>query len=292
MPLILVTFEIKIMKKIYPALLFLSLLSSVRLQAQGVPVMNPIQGPAFACSSPASPNSFTASASNSPTSYFWTVSSPATGVSFSSPSASVCAIGFPYPYANVAYTVYCSASNSFGTSQTASFVVQVFETPSVTFSGAQNFCQGSSTQLSASPTIVSASSTLFYNWTPATGLSSTTSSSVIANPNVTTTYTVLLSIGNCTNSTQLTLLVYPCTVGLDKVNNEKANDLIIYPNPNQGSFFIKSAFEEKAVIINELGQSLQHIQLLPGTETGIQGLPPGIYFIVTPRTRCKFIVSN
>lgn len=280
------------MKKIYPLVLLFTVISSIRLHAQGVPIMNPIQGPAFVCSSPSSPNSFTASASNSPTSYFWSVSSPATGVSLSTPGASVCAIGFPYPYANAAFTVYCSASNGSGTSQTASFVVQVFETPSVTFSGAQNFCQGSSTKLTASPTIVSASSTLFYQWTPSSGLNSTTSHSVIANPNVTTTYTVLLSIGNCTNSTQLTLLVYPCTVGLDKVNSNDQNDLLIYPNPNQGSFFIRSAFEEKAVIINELGQALQHIQLVPGTETGVRGLPPGIYFIVTARTRSKFIVSN
>ena len=280
------------MKKIYPFILFLTFGVVVRIDAQGIPVMNPIQGPAFVCSSPSSPSTFTASASNSPTSFFWSVSAPAAGVSHSNPTGSVCAIGFPYPYANATYTVFCSASNSSGTSQTASFVVQVFETPSVTFSGAQNFCQGSSTQLSASPTIVSASSTLFYQWSPATGLSSTTSHSVIANPSVTTTYTVLLAIGNCTNSTQLTLVVYPCIVGIEKLNVEKPSDLLIYPNPNQGSFFIRSAFEEKALIVNELGQSLQHIQLVPGTETGVQGLPPGIYFIITPRTRCKFIVSN
>ena len=64
-----------------------------------------------------------------------------------------------------------------------------------------SICTGNSTQLS----VVGGSN---YAWTPANGLSSTTSQNPIANPTTTTTYTVTsTSTGGCTASDQITVFV-------------------------------------------------------------------------------------
>ena len=185
-------------------ILFLSFYGKTQLL---IPVMNPLQGPSNVCSAPSAGANYTASASNSPVSYQWSVSSPSTGVVIANPTASVTNISFPNT--NLTYTLVCTASNSAGTSAPVVLIIKVYETPTVTFSGSQFFCQGSSTNLTASPTIISASSTLSYNWTPSTGLSSTNGPSVNASPNVTTTYSVLLTIATCTNLAMVTITVNP-----------------------------------------------------------------------------------
>ncbi len=184
------------MKKIFTLLFSLILLTSF---AQS-PVMNPVSGPSVICSSPSSPTSFTATASNSPDSYSWLVS-PSAGVVITNDSSSVSSISFPY--SNGTFTVYCSATNAFGTSPTVSYVVTVFETPSVSFYGSNTFCQGSSTNLSASSTILAASPTISYNWAPNYGLNTTTGSNVIANPTLPTNYTVTATKGLCSNTAQI-----------------------------------------------------------------------------------------
>jgi hypothetical protein len=167
-----------------------------------VPVMNPISGSTVTCSNPAAPLSYTASASNSPTSYSWSVL-PSSSVVILSPSAAVTDISFPYSTGT--YTLFCFATNGSGASSTVSFVVTVFETPSVSFSGSNTFCQGSSTNLSASSTILAASPTVFYNWSPGFGLNTTVGPNVIANPSVTTNYTVTATKGVCSNTAQITV---------------------------------------------------------------------------------------
>lgn len=215
------------MKKYYFYFILFTTLFCSQVFAQA-PVINPISGPLTVCSTPASAKSYTAFASNSPTSYAWS-SVPSTGISFSNSNGSVTDIDFTYTnVTNTTYTITCSATNGFGTSAVTAIVVTVLETPTVIFSGSNNFCQGSSTNLSASPTSLSASSTITYNWSPFTGLNSTTGSNVTAKPLSSTTYTVLYAIGSCTNSTQLAVNVNPfCTyVWPGDVNNDGvANNL-------------------------------------------------------------------
>ena len=177
------------------------LLSIISLQGIAqVPVMNPIVGQSVICSSPAAPVSFTTSASNSPLFYNWSIF-PSTGALITNDSSGVTTILFPP--ANGTFTLYCSATNAFGTSATTSFIIDVFETPDVTFSGTNTFCQGSSTNLSASSTIGGASSTIFYNWAPSYGLNTTSGQNVIANPATPTNYTVTASNGICSSSSEI-----------------------------------------------------------------------------------------
>lgn len=184
------------MKQIFTLLCSFIILTSL---AQS-PVMNPISGPTVICSSPSAPTSFTASASNSPTSYAWSVY-PYAGVNITNDSSSISTISFPL--SNGTFTIYCSANNAFGTSPTESYVVTVFETPNVSFSGSNTFCQGSSTNLSASSTILAASPTISYNWAPSYGLNTNTGSNVIANPSVPTNYTVTATKGFCKSTAEI-----------------------------------------------------------------------------------------
>jgi len=168
------------------------------------PVITAITGPNVVCSAPSAPNTFIVVASNFPTAYSWNVS-PSVGVMMTGAGA-VRTISFPNT--NLTYTIYCTSANSSGPGNTFSITVQVFETPTVTFSGNNfSFCQGSATNLSASSTLLySASSSLSYSWTPSTGLNTTTGPTVIASPPNTTTYNVQVTLGFCINTYQVTVI--------------------------------------------------------------------------------------
>jgi hypothetical protein len=193
------------MVKIYSFFLFFSVFLISGLKGQA-PVMNPITGASVVCSPPSSAPVYSASASNSPTSYSWTVL-PSTGVTIASPGSSVTSISFPTP--NGSYTVVCYATNGSGTSSPVTFVVDVFETPNVTFSGATSFCQGSSTNIMASSTMMSASPTISYIWSPPTGLNTTSGQFVSASPTTITNYTVTATNGACSNTGTITITPSP-----------------------------------------------------------------------------------
>lgn len=167
-----------------------------------VPVLSPINGASVVCTSSAISLSYSTSATNSPLYYTWTYISSTSSATLSSNSNVGTAVFYDI---NQTYTLYCTATNSSGTSTTETLVVKVFETPNVSFSGVNTFCQGSSTNLSASSTIQGASTTVSYNWSPSIGLNTTTGSSVTANPLNQTTYTVTATNGACSNSSQITV---------------------------------------------------------------------------------------
>ncbi len=272
--------------------IYLSLLLSIgflSLASQVAPVMGPINGADTVCSAPAAPQQYSASASNSPNSYTWTVV-PSNGVVITNSNSPVA--GFSFPNTNFNYTIYCQASNAAGTSAPVSFTVDVYETPTVTFSGVNTmFCQGSSTNLSASPTVLSGSSTMTYSWSPSAGLSGTTGQSVIASPSVTTTYTLLVGMGICSNTAKITLTVQTC-VGIEDFKQDGKNRLLIYPNPSSGNLNIKSATAEKVQVFNQLGQAIKTLELAPDKEVQISGLTNGIYFIRTEHTSYKVVVNH
>lgn len=193
------------MVKIYSLVLFFSIFLIGGLKAQ-VPVMNPITGASVVCSPPSSAAVYSTSASNSPTSYQWVVV-PSAGVVISTPNSSTTSISFPTP--NGTYNVYCYATNGSGSGSPTTFVVNVFETPNVTFSGATSFCQGSSTNIMASSTMMSASPTIFYSWSPPTGLNTTSGQFVSASPTTVTNYTVTAMNGSCPGTGTITITPLP-----------------------------------------------------------------------------------
>jgi gliding motility-associated-like protein len=127
------------------------------------------------------------------TSYSWT---PATGLSnnaINNPVAS--------PASTTQYTVTVGANGCF---QTDTITVFVLSQVTATVNPNVSICLGQSAQLSAG----GGSS---YQWIPATGLSSSSIANPTATPNVTTTYSVIVSTsGGCPNDTAVvTVTVSP-----------------------------------------------------------------------------------
>ncbi len=199
-------------------LLSFTILSTLKGFGQA-PVLGPIQGNSTVCSSPGSANNYAVSASNNPNSYLWSVQ-PSFGVILSSPNSSATSISFPQGIGN--YTVTCVASNGNGFSAPVTKIISVFQTPIITFSGNNSFCQGSSTNIQASSTLLMASPTISYNWSPPTGLNTTSGSFVNASPNSNTTYTVTGTVGLCSNTATTNIIVLPLPI----INISSSNPLV------------------------------------------------------------------
>ncbi len=106
---------------------------------------------------------------------------------------------------SVTTTYIVNGQNAQGCTAHESVTVTVNPIPSVAISSSYNYiCSGQQVTLSAT-------GALNYSWSPSTGLSSTSGSSVIASPNVTTTYNVNgVDANGCSSSSSLSLIVNPC----------------------------------------------------------------------------------
>ncbi len=126
------------------------------------------------------------------TTYTWT---PATGLSTTSGSVVVAS-----PTVNTTYTVVSGAGTC---TSSAVAIVSVTPHPTITVTASPTLiCVGGSSTLTAT-------GATSYTWASAATLNSSTGSSVIANPNTTTTYTITGIVGTCTGSTVATLSVNP-----------------------------------------------------------------------------------
>ncbi len=100
------------------------------------------------------------------------------------------------------YTV--TVTDAAGCTGTATYTVAQYPQPTVTTCGNPSICLGDSAVLC----VTGADS---YTWSPATGLSATTGSSVTANPTVTTTYTIIGQNNTtlCSDTASITVTVNP-----------------------------------------------------------------------------------
>jgi hypothetical protein len=253
------------------------------------PLLGPINGPGTVCWPEQSFTRFTAFATNSPMYYtWWTV--PSSGAYIQSNGSATVYIAFGS--VNATYTVYCTATNGVGKSAPSMKVVHSFEQPNVTFSGG-NFihCKGGSpTMLMASTTMNSGSSTFSYQWSPASGLSNPFTNPTFASPPVTTTYTLVVSSGPCSDKVLATVKVEVCT-GL-KYFNEDGPEINVYPNPSASAFTVKSARAQTISVVNQLGQRIRVLDLDPSKETRIELSPAGVYYIISDQTTYKVIVTH
>lgn len=102
------------------------------------------------------------------------------------------------PTATTTYTV--TVTNASGCTATSTVLITVNTVPTATTSANVTICNGGSTVLTAGGGGT-------YSWSPATGLSSTTSATPTATPSSTTTYTVTVSNGFCSNTASVTVTV-------------------------------------------------------------------------------------
>lgn len=82
------------------------------------------------------------------------------------------------------------------------FCITCSSVPNVTTTSPVFLCPGNSVTLSAKGATT-------YTWLPASGLSSDTVPNPVANPSVTTTYTVIGNTGGCTDTAIINVIVYP-----------------------------------------------------------------------------------
>jgi gliding motility-associated-like protein len=125
-----------------------------------------------------------------------------------SPSIGLNTISGPQVTANpTVTTVYNVIGTTAGcNSQTQIGLANVVPNPTITISPVNPYiCFGNSVSLSASGATT-------YTWLPNTALSNTSAINVIANPTVTTTYTIIGSQATCTNTAINTVTVLPLPV--------------------------------------------------------------------------------
>lgn len=151
-----------------------------------------ITGNTSVCSGTAT--TLTASGANT---YTW---SPSTGLNTTT-GATVIA----NPSTPTTYTVIGEAGNCTIVPQTVFVSVNTTPTVTVTPSSPLTICTGQSKELKAT-------GATNYSWSPALGLSSTTSATVTANPETTTTYTIIGSNGSCADTVEVLITVVPSPV--------------------------------------------------------------------------------
>jgi hypothetical protein len=96
----------------------------------------------------------------------------------------------------------------------------------------------------------------------------------------------------CQNTKTLSLSVSSCTE-LDPDNQlENNRNLKVYPNPNNGKFYVKTSTTQDIVILDELGRVTKRVTTEPNREIQIDNLSPGIYYLVSGKDRTKLIITK
>ncbi len=140
--------------------------------------------------------------------------------------------------------------------------------------------------------LLNASGANTYTWN-----TNSNSSSISVNPSITTVYTVsgTSTLTGCSNTNSITIIVSDCT-GLKNYSIDNTN-VNIYPNPNNGSFYIITKETTEMTLVNMLGQTINKMSLKENSDRiEIKGLAEGIYFIVGETNksewRKKIVVSK
>jgi hypothetical protein len=152
---------------------------------------------------------------------------------------------------------------------THSVIVNVNPNPTITITASHGvICKGESNTLTAT----GASS---YIWQGTLG----TGSAVVVKPNITTTYTLSgTDAAGCTTQTMVVAVVNTCN-SIEKYNNKSL--ISIYPNPNNGQFFVSSESAITLNLTNTLGQIIRTVELNSenGFHVEVSGLAKGVYYL-------------
>jgi N-acetylneuraminic acid mutarotase len=205
-----------------------------------------INGPSVACEG----SIFTMTATGA-SSYTWNTGSTSSTATFIAvpPSTTAIVIG----------------KDAVGCENNMSATITTIPSPTVTVtSNFQVICSGNSATLTA----IGANS---YSWS-----NSTTGSSVVVSPSVTTTFTVTgTATNNCTDADVITLSVSPC------MNIESYNDdvslLSVFPNPSSGEINIHCVETGFLIITNMIGQAVLETEINSRYTSLNTKLAAGIY---------------
>ncbi|MFO0358679.1 MAG: T9SS type A sorting domain-containing protein [Sphingobacteriaceae bacterium] len=167
-------------------------------------------------------------------------------------------------------TVYTVTGTTSGCSNSSSISISVNPNPTV------NAVSSTSLICTGEAAILTASGANSYTWS--TG---PVSNSITVSPTITTVYTVTGSDANgCSNTNTVNLIVSWCT-GINE-NNSHAN-ISVYPNPNQGSFTIKTNSNEvkDLIIVDHLGRTIKQMSIIDReTKIDLTKESNGIYYLL------------
>lgn len=201
--------------------------------------------------------------------YSWTPTTGLNNASVASPSVSISQ--------TTTYQVEITAAN--GCSRTLEQTIQVFEMddPEVQLSS-PILCEGSEVEISA----VVDDMDCTYTWFPTVGLSTSEGETVLASPEVTTTYLVTATDNQngCQTTTGVTVVVEVCS-GIE----DRATALTVYPNPSaSGIFTINSDTNlNKVQVYDLLGKAVTGFDFQSASNNAYRidlgNTTDGIYFL-------------
>lgn len=187
------------------------------------------------------------------------------------------------PSASAVYTVVGTDLNGCQNSGTISILVNPL--PVLNVVGNTTMCVGETVTLTAS-------GGNFYSWS-----SGNNTPTVVLSPSATTMYSVTgTDLNGCNGILNVSITVNPC-VGINEI--VQANEYLVYPNPNSGTFFVsipKLPLNTTIELYNSLGQKLIEKKLEKENEKiNIEEYSDGIYlmFIRSNDVNLRFnIVKN
>ena len=158
-----------------------------------------------------------------------------------------------------------------GTSFSGKVKITTVTSPTINITTASTLvCYGDSYTLTASGANT-------YTWASVTS----TNQSVVITATNSVTHGLDGSLTNgCRASKTIYIQVNQC-LGVKNQQPYNASTLLIYPNPNKGSFTLSSTLSTRVILLNELGEELQMFDLSEANRFNAQvkQLPAGLYFI-------------
>jgi len=170
---------------------------------------------------------------------------------------------------SVTTTLSVTGTDVNGCANSTAIILTVNPVPVINIASTESIlCEGQTATLSANGANT-------YSWSTGSN-----NSNIAVSPTVTTTYTLSATAANgCSNTASYTQSVSICSGISEAVAGNV--ELLLFPNPNNGSFTIKAEIEMTLFLVNELGQIVERIILSDSNNKTIQinNLKSGIYFI-------------
>ena len=182
------------------------------------------------------------------------------------------------PTVNTTYTV---AGSKAGCHDTIMYTLHVAATPTLSLTSSvvnDTVCSG----IYNNTTTLTVTGATNYTWTPATGLSSSSSGTVTCHPTSSTSYTVKGYNNSCVATKTISITVKSC-VGIETYNQD--DNAYIYPNPGSGVISIrfgKPAIGTSVTLTDMLGKQVYAAALNYGVTNhsmDLTNLPKGLYFL-------------
>ncbi|MDP1803186.1 MAG: T9SS type A sorting domain-containing protein [Bacteroidota bacterium] len=185
------------------------------------------------------------------------------------------------PTVTTNYTV--SGTNTLGCEGTSTISLIVNQIPTVTAtSNASIICTGQTASLTAGGAAT-------YSWN-----TSSTNASIAVSPTTTTSYTVTGTTNGCSNSFVITQSVSNCTGLYEKAT--LTSPFLVYPNPSNGIFIIKTENSIDLTITDALGKIIRSVSLNNNEQLEVKGLANGLYFITGLSSnnyyKVKVVIAN